>query len=168
MRLGPDFQGRDRPDLAGGLFLVVSLAMANTKPFVAVACLCERAILETDGVVTLVRIIDTFTAQIPPNLPPNLKGSIPLSVFISVKSGDVTGEHQMGLRIRKPNEEPKVLRTWSVVLEGGVHGANTRLDVELGDPVDGLYWFDVLWLDEVLTSIPYRIKITEQQPIVAA
>ena len=42
------------------VFLVVSLYMANTKPFVAAAFICEK-ILREDNIYSAIRIVDTYT-----------------------------------------------------------------------------------------------------------
>src|SRR5471030_1809050 len=43
-----------------GPVLLVSLIMANTKPFVASACFCEHILVEKDEVTSAIRIVDTY------------------------------------------------------------------------------------------------------------
>ena len=52
---------------------------------------------------------------------------------------------------------------WPVVLNGGEHGANLRVQFRLLAPKIGLYWFDVLWGDEPLTRIPFRLEYSHSR-----
>jgi hypothetical protein len=146
------------------MILIVSIDMPNTRPYVAAACLCEKVILEPDGVASLIRIVDTYTLKVPTTVPPSFRPAIELTVFVSIKSGDVTGQHEVGLLLRQPNRKSPPIQKWPVVLNGGEHGANVTINFTLvGEPgaahEAGLYWFDVLWEGEVLTSIPLRLKL---------
>ena len=140
--------------------------MANSKPFVAAACVCEKVLQEKDDVASLMRIVDTFTLQAV-NLPPGFEPMVSLTVFVSVKSGDVTGQHEIGLVLRSPDGKRHDVRKWPVVLNGGEHGAHLVLNFNLTKPKMGLYWFDVVWGEDNLTSIPFRLKQaepTDQEP----
>lgn len=145
--------------------LIVYADMANTKPYVAVACVCEKVLLESDGVASLIRVVDTYHLQMPetaPELPTNVKAVVELTAFVSVKSGDVIGQHEIGLVLRMPDGKSTPRQKWPVVLNGGEHGANLKMDFRLPQPPQlGLYWFDVLWADDILTSIPFRLKLAE-------
>lgn len=150
----------DRPNPV----LILSLCMANTKPFVAVASLAEVVIIEPDDVASIIRIADTFHVHIPPNLPAEAKPAIVLNAFVSLKSGDVKGTFDVGLLLRPPSGKEHLFGTWPVVLEGGIHGANIRMKLDLrGLELEKIYWIDVLWGEqkEVLTSIPFRFKRAE-------
>jgi hypothetical protein len=142
--------------------------MANTKPFVAAACFCEQILQEQDGVLSAIRIVDTYT--IPPlpagvELPPNEPhGVILVRGLISLKSGDVVGTGKVGLVMHKITGELVTLSPeggWPVTLQGGEHGFNVKLNFGLGVKNFGLVWFDVTWNGEVLTRIPLRLKQAE-------
>jgi len=128
------------------------MADRAAKPFVQAACICEKVLIEPDNVPTLVRVVDTFTLSVPSAVPPTV------TIFVSLKSGDVVGEFEVGLRLRSPDGEDHPPRKWPVELRGGEHGANLKIDVALAEPQPGLYWFDVLWGDEILTKIPLRLR----------
>lgn len=138
--------------------------MPNTRPFVAAACICDNVIIEPDGVATLVRIVDTYTLEMPAGLPENIKGEIDIVMFLSLKSGDITGQHRVRVQLRRPDGSLGPPNAWNVVLNGGVHGANLKVKMIVRDPKEGLNWFDVFWNDEpeVLTSIPMVIKLMQQ------
>jgi hypothetical protein len=137
--------------------------MANLKPWVQAACICEHVLIEPDNVSSLIRVVDTYTLPFAPDAPPvNVPPGVPLVVqltaFISLKSGDVVGDFEVGLRLTEPDETEQPVRKWPVELRGGEHGATLKIVFALGKPKLGLYWFDVLWEDDVLTRIPFRLK----------
>ena len=138
--------------------------MANTKPFVAVACFCENVLEDKDGVLSAIRIIDTYIIPALPEgvqVSDGLQGMIVLNGLISLKAGDVTGTGTIGLTMNKLSGERIEISPkdgWPVVLNGGEHGANVRIQIPLGVKNFGLFWFDVLWNGESLTRIPLRLK----------
>lgn len=136
--------------------------MANTEPFVQVACIAESVLIEKDGVASAIRMVDTFSVNEPANLPPNIKPAVTLNVLISLKSGDVKGESEIELGAHSPSGKTKSFGTRPVVLEGGIHGMSIKVTLNvLGLEYDEKpYWLDVLWGKEKkrLTSIPFRFK----------
>jgi hypothetical protein len=136
--------------------------MANTEPYVQVACIAESVLIEPDGVASAIRMVDTFSVNEPANMPANMKPAVTLSVLISLKSGDVKGESEIELVAHSPSGKTKSFGTRPIVLEGGIHGTSIKmtlnvLGLEYGDTP---YWIDVLWGKEKkrLTSIPFRFK----------
>jgi hypothetical protein len=63
--------------------------MANPKPFVQAACICEKVLVEPDKVASLIRVVDTYFLELAN--PPNVEARLDLTIFVSLKSGDVTG-----------------------------------------------------------------------------
>ena len=131
--------------------------MANTKPYVQVACLCEKVLRDRDDVASLIRIVDTYTVNFPENV--GLRAA--LTAFISLKSGDLKGAYKVGLVLVDPEDKRAPLQTWDVVLEGGVHGTNVQVNFMIDQPKTGTYGFEVMWGDEVLTRIPFRLRKKE-------
>jgi hypothetical protein len=133
--------------------------MPTTKPLVAIATVCEKVLQEKDGVASIIRVVDLFT------LPHNIQRSelaLPLTVAVSLKSGDARGTFELELQVRKPNGETKTLpEKWPIVLEGGAHGANLMVQFALKTEQLGLYWIDVLCDGEVLTSMPVTLQQSE-------
>jgi hypothetical protein len=136
--------------------LVVCLAMANPKPLVQAACVCENALVEPDNTVSLIRVVDTFTANL--NVPEGLKAAITLNIVVMLKSGDVRGSHELAIHLHQPNKKHQELKRWTALFEGNESGSNMKMQFNLITPKEGLYWFDVLWGEEVLTRIPFRLK----------
>lgn len=132
---------------------------SKAKPYVQVACICEKVLIEPDNVASLIRIVDTyFLSPMPDPLPPGLNIGHELMVFISLKSGDVVGDFEVGLRLTEPDGTERPVRTWPVEFRGVENGVNAKIGFALQNPKFGLYWIDVMWEDEVLTRIPFRLK----------
>lgn len=139
--------------------------MPNTKPFVGVAAFCEKLLLEPDGVPTAVRIVDTYFVTVPKDMPPDTLPGIEVQGLISLRSGDVVGNHTISLIMENPLGERKALSPeggWPVVFNGGEHGVNVRLSFTLGVKNFGLCWFDVLFESELLTRIPLMLREGEK------
>ena len=60
--------------------------MANPNPFVAVACVCERVLIEKDEVVSIIRIADNFTLTIPPQVPEEFKPHVSMQLLVSLRA----------------------------------------------------------------------------------
>lgn len=128
------------------------------RPFVQVACVCERVLVETDNVPSLIRIADTYHLELPQALPADTAAAVNLTVYVSLKSGDVVGEHEIGLKLNRPDGLASEKRPWPAEFRGEAHGVSLRLNFTIANPAYGLYWFDVLWDgDEILTRIPLRL-----------
>jgi hypothetical protein len=133
--------------------------MANTRPFVAAACLCEHALLEQDGVFSLTRIVDTFRVQAQP-VTPGKVGAFQTVLFVSLKSGDVTGKSELALTLHWPSGKVKeVGEKWPVLLNGGEHGCNFKVDLTIAVQEYGLYWIDVIWNGDTLSRIPFKLVL---------
>src|SRR5205085_11346431 len=121
--------GVSETEKKAGPFLLVCLAMTDLlRPYVAIATLCERVLQEKDGVVTIVRAIDTYNLhQDPAETPTGVTPVLQVTGFISLKSGPVTGEHDIELVFENPLGERKSLSTHKVLFEGYEHGINAEI-----------------------------------------
>jgi hypothetical protein len=143
--------------------------MSNTQPLVGVATFCERLLVEEGGVITAVRIVDTYNIQIPPNAPEAVPG-VEIHGLITLRSGDVVGERTISLVMHNPQGERQILSPeggWRMTFKGGENGVNIRLQFMLGVKNYGLCWFDVVCDDEVLTRIPLMLRRVEQEKPIA-
>jgi hypothetical protein len=137
-----------------------------SKPWVQFACVCEKVLREPDNVASLIRIVDTYNLDVPPEfpkgfeLPPGISGgwALPLTIAVSLKSGDVSGEYEIGLRLTRPSGQQTPIRKWPAVFRGGEAGVTLVMAFVLESPTSGLYWIEVLWFSEVLARIPLRIN----------
>jgi len=138
--------------------------MASPKPFVQIAAFCEMVLeqKEPEGtVMTPVRIVDTYTVQIPPDMPKDVLPAIAIHGLIALKSGEVRGPHNIKLVMENPLGERKPVGPpdgWEAVFEGGASGFNLRLEFPLGVKNYGLCWFDVFFDGELITRMPLRLR----------
>src|SRR5260221_5800137 len=109
--------------------------MANTKPFVAAALICEKLLEEVTAipgggnVVSAIRIVDVYVVpelKLPEgvSIGPDVIPAIEINGLIMLKSGDLTGNYTVGLNLRTPLGETKSLAPeggWPVVLQGDEH-----------------------------------------------
>src|SRR5882757_2438042 len=100
-------------------------------PFVSAATVCERVLHEKDNVLSVIRMVDTFFIETPPQpvgepAPVLVVLGLQLTLLISLKAGDVpSGSYPVQLALRKPTGETKILpNDWMVVFaEGPESGA---------------------------------------------
>ncbi len=132
--------------------------MPNKTPYVTAALLCEKILQEKDNVLTAVRIVDQITVQ-RPSAVAGLTPAIQMNALVMLKSGDVTGPSEITVKLRSPRGKiMEIPDKYSSLLTGGVQGQNLALTfiVEIKDEF-GLFWLDVYWNGEVLTSIPFNL-----------
>lgn len=134
-------------------------------PYLAFAVLCEKALIEADGVLSLIRIVDRFTItasgpDVPNDLPAHL---IQFHVGISLRSGRARGRHTLRVDLEKPSGEFMRGKDTPVHFEGEERGVNIVAPTSVGADQEGLYWFHVfLNGKDFLTKIPLRVQY---QPI---
>lgn len=131
--------------------------MPNKTPFVSAAFVCERVLQEQDGVLTAVRIVDTFTMSSPEDGPQMVPIGVELTLLVMLKSGDVQGSSHVELRLRFPSGKIQELGKHAITLKGGEHGANIIAKLRVPIKEYGLHWFEVYWDSHALTSVPLRL-----------
>jgi len=133
------------------------LIMVNKTPYVGAALICERVIQETDGVLSIVRVVETFTVAPIRDLPAGVKRGIEFTLLIMLKSGDVKGKSKVSIRLRYPSGKTKPMGDHEIVLEGGHSGIQVIIQTRVGIEEWGVHWFDIAWEGQMLTSIPLRL-----------
>ena len=139
--------------------------MATKKlPYVTAALLCEKVLQESDGTVSAIRIIDRVQYRIEQALPPGVKPMLSVQGLICIKSGPVIGQHTLKVVSERPDGQRKDVHVQPVELRGKDHGINLILNIGIGVDQDGLFWFEVLFDDELLSRFPLLITpLPEQQ-----
>jgi len=134
-------------------------------PLVAVACICEKVLIEEGGVMSAIRIVDRVQVHTT-GVPEGMVVSVPLTALISLKSGDVKGKYELALKLSDPNGKTTPFpQTFPILLEGAEHGASIVVQMLLPSNGFGHYRLDV-FLDsslEPLTSIPFRLLSSQEQ-----
>jgi hypothetical protein len=134
--------------------------MPNVKPLVSVAAVCEQVLEEKDRVLSAIRLVDTFyVAPPPPDFPAGTTPGIDLKVLVSLKSGDLTGTHDIRLVLRTPSGRLTEVHKAPMVFNGGEHGVNWTIRFMMPAKEFGLFWFDVMFGDDVLTSVPLKLVL---------
>ncbi len=129
-------------------------------PYIQVAGLCELVIEDKSGVLSLIRIIDTFThTEARPDAPIEMPlVTYPLKMVIMLKSGRARGRHELKIIPEMPSGELKQPLMQSVQMEGEERGVNHIINMVFTFTMEGLYWFNIYLDDSLLTRIPLRIK----------
>jgi hypothetical protein len=128
-------------------------------PYVQMACFCERVLQEKDGVISIIRVIDRLivTASGMDSPEEMVGGQINFPVVIVLKAGFARGSHTLKLIPISPSGSKMGETNMAVLFEGDDRGVTVILQVTLPAQEEGLYWFDVILSDQLLTRIPFRL-----------
>ena len=129
-------------------------------PYIQVAAFCERVLREVDGVVSLIRVIDTVShtergIDPPQEMPPF---RYPLWMIITLKSGRAKGRHDLTIRGELPSGEALPPTTLTVQLEGEGRGTVLASKMDLEFTIEGLYWFSVDFDGQMITRLPLTVR----------
>ena len=127
-------------------------------PYVALACLCERVLVERDGVHSLIRIVDRLTfsggkgaaEQMPPV-------TINSHLILNLKAGSARGNHQMRMLLISPDGAEIQQMHFNMLFEGDDRGAQAVIKLQIQVQEEGLYWFEIYFEGGLLTRIPLRL-----------
>jgi hypothetical protein len=128
-------------------------------PYLQMACFCEKVLIEQDGVLSIIRVIDRIIVTAsgldsPQEMP---VGQINFPVVIVLKAGFARGSHTLKLVPTSPSGKTLGETSVAVLFEGEDRGVNVILQVQLPAQEEGLYWFNVMVSDQLLTRIPFRL-----------
>ncbi len=124
-------------------------------PFLASALICERVLQEADGVLSLIRVVDRFFVRGKDKDMPTSR--IAGNLVIGMKSGFYRGKMYIRIRPNTPSQEVLPTQDFPVLFEGEDRGVGIVAPFKLDVKEEGLYWFDVLIEDQVITRIPMRV-----------
>lgn len=131
----------------------------SNGPHLVAALICERVMVEQDGVKTAFRIVDRIThTKIGPNPPEKMPPfNATLAMLVKLKSGDYRGSRDLVIRLSKPDGVMLTPVSQRVQFEGSDQGIDFMGNVQLRFEQEGIYWFDIFLDDELLTRTPVRI-----------
>lgn len=130
-------------------------------PYVMAAFICEKVMQEMDSVLSFIRVVDRFvrlrpTAQIPPQ-------PIQAILVTGFKGGDVpTGSYKITVRAFKPGATAPFME----VANDAFFPGTPDTGVTIGTPLllvadeEGLWWVDVLFMEQIITRVPFRIILS--------
>jgi hypothetical protein len=132
---------------------------SDDEPLLSMAVLCERVLQESDGVPSLIRVIDQITRVATGGAP----GTVPATdvhviAALAFKSGPVVGQRVISIRPMLPTGGLLDPLTIPVIFEGGYRGANIFVNLAFRAEHEGIYWFDVLVGDRLVTRMPLRVE----------
>jgi hypothetical protein len=141
-------------------------------PYLQLACLCEKVLNDSDGVLSLIRIVDrliqTATGiDVPDQMPPFLLSDIKL--VIALKAGEARGRYAIKIRPEDPSGIQLPPFETPIQLSPGNQGVNLVSDLQFAVQLEGVYWFDVLFVpggeaeDWLLTRIPLEVLYRPQK-----
>jgi hypothetical protein len=131
----------------------------NTGPYLTVAAICEKVLQEKDETISMIRMIDRLAVTVnalgsPESMPPTAAN---VTILISLKSGKARGRSTIKLRPEAPSGLKFPDQLLPVLFEGEDRGVNLILNLNLVVEQEGVYWFEVLLEEQLLTRIPLRV-----------
>lgn len=133
-----------------------------------IATACDNMLLEQDGTISIIRVIDRISVELKANIKTEKEGisseiqnfeiAIPINAVVCLKSGDFRGEGELTLKAHLPDGTRKDFPDkWNLLMEGDEKGINVHLKFGLSSKHVGLTWIEVYWNSEVLTKFPVRL-----------
>ena|SRR5882724_6989070 len=138
--------------------------MNDKGPYVAVAVICERVLHETDGGISCIRLTDTIALEVASDDAPSLFPVIYQGMaLVSFRSGDYVGPMTLRIEFRNPSgKEGKPPQEHLLQFQGGEHGTNLIIRLNLQLDEEGLYYLDLFLADHLKTRIPLRVRVTRK------
>lgn len=140
---------------------MVTAQPAERGPYLSAALLCEKVLVEQDGVKSAIRIIDRLTRTVAGPSPPEQMEPFDyeMTLLIKLKSGSVRGVHSVQVRLVKPSGESPTPMVQRALFEGEEdRGVDIVAMLRIRFDQTGIYWFYIYFDDEVLLSrIPFRV-----------
>lgn len=121
---------------------------------------------EADGSVSLIRIFDRYSVAAP--TPQSPQQPLPLNLVIMMRSGIFRGPATIKIKATSPSGTDLPTLEFPVHFEGDDERA-TLLAMNIGftPPEQGLYWFDVVLDEKLVTRIPLRVVFQRMGPVTA-
>src|SRR5579859_3245904 len=124
-------------------------------PHVSVACVCQVAMQEASGVLSIIRLTDRIQVLgVTPQMQPQPLQN--LALVIVLRSGSLRESHSVKIVPLSPSMKELPSAESSVLFEGDDRGPAIITPVSLVATEEGLYWFDVYLEQQLLTRIPLR------------
>ena len=122
-------------------------------PYVQIACVCQTALQEATGALSVIRITDRVgvigtTPQMQPQPLQNL------ALVIVLKSGALRETHQLRIIPTTPSGESLPRVEMSALFEGEDRGVALIMPVSLVATEEGLYWFEIYLEEQLVTRDP--------------
>jgi hypothetical protein len=125
-------------------------------PYVVAALFCEKALRESDGVMSLIRIVDRW--QISGNTDQMQMSVVQTTLVIIFKSGMHRGSSSVVVKPITPSKNRLPVMTFPVLFEGD-DDRGVGVVAAMGFPVseEGVYWFEIEVEGQLMTRTPFRV-----------
>jgi len=142
------------------------------RPWLATAVSCEKVLEEKDSAFTIVRVINRIGVTVhtvQPNAPTPTAADtraiaatlpFPLTGFLSFRApGKPSGPHSLRVLVHGPSGAITELASFpnAIKFAEGDQMFNVVLQFGLGFSAEGLYWFDVLLDESLVTRMPLQV-----------
>jgi hypothetical protein len=135
----------------------------SLRPFVQVAAICQTALQESAGFLSLIRLIDRVpVAGVTDEMQPQPLNNLVLVIVL--KSGSMRGKFNVSIVPETPSGKRLPGPSLGVLFEGEERGVAAILPVGIVAEEEGLYWFDIMLEQDVLTRVPLRVMYQKMQP----
>jgi hypothetical protein len=125
-------------------------------PYLQAALLCEKALQETDGVISLIRIVDRWTVSGPTDDMPQT--AIQATMVLMFKSGFHRGPGRLTITPTSPRDAAMPAIEVPVHFEGDEdRGVNVVIPMAFPAQEPGVYWFGVALDGQTVSHIPLRV-----------
>lgn len=134
-------------------------------PYLLAALLCEKVLMEQDGVKSAVRIIDRVTRTATGHTPPTAMEPFDYEVtlLLKLKSGSARGSYPLRVNLVKPSGESFAPLEQTIYFEGeDDRGIDLIASIRIKLELPGVYWFEVFLGEALLTRIPFRVIYMHQ------
>jgi hypothetical protein len=146
--------------------------MSISGPHLTTALICEKILIERDGVPSFIRAAERFTIPVLPPLPPGIPAPqiqppvLQTNLVVGLKAGDLkAGKYKLTIKMQQPDGSYATERSESVFFNGGEdQGAIAIVPLIMPMPPEGLYWFEVYFETALVTKVPMRI-LHQQIPV---
>lgn len=135
----------------------------NEGPFLAMAVFCDTTIEGKDGVLSIIRIVDTVNVVIPPDAEQPIRVPINITLVLGFRAGGAKGTYTLKLEADTPTGKTSAVGETPVSFQGPPEqGANIVSALQLQIEGEGVYWFNVYLQDEFTTRVPLRVAYQHQ------
>lgn len=126
------------------------------RPWVQIATICQSAIIEANtNSLSVIKVTDRIgVAGFTPDMQPQ---PINVTLAILLKSDQMNGQYLVKIRCTSPVGATTDGPEMPFLFEGNDRGVQVVFPLGFVATEQGLYWFDVLLEEEVLTRIPLRV-----------
>lgn len=139
---------------------------ATGRPVCVAMLLCEKVIVGQDQSASVISIVDTITFPRGENhTPGDMIEFATASLFLALKCGDAKGTFNLIVQCVDPAGRKTPIASVPYEASGeGQSGANAIGPVAVCWGGVGVYWFELVADDVVISKTPFKIKEIEPRP----